>query len=68
MGKFQKRIEYVDWRDIHSKDCIDKEVAIKVIRLSVVEEAKKEFPSHLMDLAVNSNYKEIQEWFERWFK
>lgn len=66
MGEFQKRIEKEKWGhdwDMGGEGCSITEEDI----LTLIVEAKKEFPLELMDLAINSNYKKILEWFEKWF-
>lgn len=42
--------------------------ALKTNITRLCNRAKKEFPTHLMDLAFNPNYMKIQEWFEKWFE
>jgi len=83
MSEFKGRVEYVDWRDIHSKDCIEEENAIEVVRVSVIEEAKKEFPNRADDKYWDNYdgegkpppeafdeyqyHQDLDTWFNKWF-
>lgn len=80
-GKLEKQVRelYDEYLKPSIKSDFDGEMILDVITdasqqvahiiskvLEIIAECRKEFPSHLMDLLLNSNYKEIEEWFEEW--
>jgi len=75
MGEFKKRLDLLETtnnnlaQQVSNKDMRDKLLQLVKANLievcGIVEEAKKEFPEHLLDWHHGDT--EAIKWFERWF-